>query len=82
MKPPDAVPAERAGGALAPAVARRCRPFRAPLLVELDTQLDVRLVRPVAQRLPLLIRHRHRALAWLLTELGRLLCGPPMPAPG
>ena len=60
---------------LAASLASRCQQFLAPLLVELDTQLDVRLVRTLGQSITLLIRHRQRALALLLTELGSLLCG-------
>jgi hypothetical protein len=46
-----------------------------------DTQLDARLVRPLAQTVGLLVRQRHRALALLLRELGSPLCGSaPTPA--
>ncbi len=76
MKPSEGVPAMPAGAVLAATLADRCRQFLAPLLVELDAQLDVRLVRTLGQSITLLIRHSHRALALLLTELGSLLCGP------
>lgn len=76
MEPIAAAPAAPRGADLSATLARRCTAFLAPLLRQLDAQLDVRLVRTLAQTVGLLVRHRNRALALLLTELGSLLCGP------
>jgi len=57
-------------------VGERCWRFLQPLLRELDAVLDVRLVRTMAATVSALVRHRNRALAPLLSELGAYLAGP------
>lgn len=54
-------------------VAQRLSAFLAPLLRQLDHQLDVRLVRTFAATVVNLVRQRDRTLSLLLTELGELL---------
>src|SRR5215831_11984815 len=67
---------ELAGSPLATELAQRCGAFLHPLLVQLDAQLDRRLVRTFAHSVCALVQHRHRALALLLSELGAYLAGP------
>jgi len=67
---------ELAGSPLATELAQRCGAFLHPLLVQLDAQLDRRLVRTLAHSVCALVQHRHRALALLLSELGAYLAGP------
>ena len=61
---------------LAGQVAEECFGFLRPLLRSLDRKLDVRLVRTLADSVTAIVRHRNRALALLLSELGSLLAGP------
>lgn len=68
--------AQGAPPTLADQVARQCVAMLAPLLVQLDTILDVRLVRTLAASVLAVVRHRHRSLALLLSELGAVLAGP------
>jgi hypothetical protein len=70
------VPERLVGGPLAAEMARRCVVYLAPLLEQLDAQLDRRLVRTLAHGVLALVRHRHRALALLLSELGAYLTDP------
>jgi hypothetical protein len=62
--------------ALAGEVARGCFEFLRPLLRDLDERLDVRLVRTLADSVVAIVRHRNRALALLLSELGSVIAGP------
>ena len=57
-------------GELARAVGRRCFAYLRPCLRQLDTHLDVRLVRTLANLVPVLIARRSRADALLLSQLG------------
>jgi hypothetical protein len=57
-------------------VARGCFGFLRSLLRELDGKLDVRLVRTLANSVLAVVRHRNRALALLLSELGSVIAGP------
>lgn len=50
--------------------------YLTPLLRQLDSQIDLRLVRTFANTVVALVRNRNRSLALLLTELGSLLAGP------
>jgi len=61
---------------LANQLAQQCFQFLGPLLVQLDQQLDLRLVRTLANTITALIRHRNRSLALLLSELGAYLTSP------
>jgi len=70
------VPQPLGGGALATELAQRCGAFLQPLLVQLDAQVDCRLVRTLAHSVIALVQHRNRALALLLSELGGYLAGP------
>jgi hypothetical protein len=70
------VPERLAGGPLAAQLAARCVAFVHPLLVQLDAELDCRLVRTLAHSVVALVQHRHRALALWLSELGAYLAGP------
>jgi hypothetical protein len=67
---------EAAGRVLADALSARCVTFLQPFLVQLDTRLDVRLVRTLAATVTALLRHRNRPLGLLLSELGAYLSGP------
>jgi hypothetical protein len=67
---------ERESEALAMQVEERCFGFLRPLLRELDQQLDLRLVRTLANTVTALIRHRNQSLALLLSELGAYLTSP------
>jgi hypothetical protein len=69
-------PERLAGGPLAQLLAQRCEAFLQPLLVQLDAHVDCRLVRTLAHSVLALVRHRNRALALLLSELGAYLTGP------
>lgn len=53
-----------------------CFEFLRPLLRALDEKLDVRLVRTIAGAVVAMVRHRNRALALLLSELGAMIAGP------
>ncbi|MBI4497604.1 MAG: hypothetical protein HY689_06895 [Chloroflexi bacterium] len=64
------------GRGLAGQVAERCGQFLGPLLERLDRELDLRLVRTVANVVTALVRHRNRPQALLLSELGGYLAGP------
>ena len=64
------------GDELATTLGGRCAQFLRPLLQQLDRQLDVRLVRTLAAGVTAVVRHRHRPLALLLSELGACLAGP------
>lgn len=68
----------RAGGGkeLAGQVGRSCFEFLRPLLVKLDKQLDLRLVRTMANTVVAVVRHRNRPVALLLSELGAYLADP------
>jgi hypothetical protein len=68
--PPPDIPE---AAALSREVAHRLECYLAPLLVQLDQRMDVRLVRTFAATLVNLVRHRDRTLSLLLTELGELL---------
>jgi hypothetical protein len=70
------VPERLEGGPLAAELAQRCVAYLHPLLGQLDQQLDCRLVRTLAHSVLALVRHRNRALALLLSELGAYLTGP------
>lgn len=61
---------------LAERTAGDCIDFLRPLLRELDRKLDVRLVRTMADAVLAIVRHRNRALALLLSELGSVILGP------
>lgn len=64
------------GKELAGQVARNCFDFLRPLLVQLDRQLDLRLVRTMANTVIAVVRHRNRPVALLLSELGAYLADP------
>ena len=68
--------AARDGQDLAAEVGEACWRFLQPLLRDLDTALDVRLVRTLATTVSALVRHRNRATALLLSGLGAYLAGP------
>jgi hypothetical protein len=70
------IPERLAGGPLASELAQQCVGYLQPLLERLDAQVDRRLVRTLAHSVLALVRHRHRALALLLSELGAYLAGP------
>lgn len=71
----DGEATEEEDRALAGEVARECWDFLAPLSKRLDVKLDVRLVRTLALSVMAIVRHRNRALALLLSELGCLIAG-------
>ncbi|HZS00149.1 MAG TPA: transposase [Chloroflexota bacterium] len=76
MQNTELVPQPLEGGPLAQLMAQRCAAYLHPLLTSLDAQLDCRLVRTLAHSVLALVRHRNRALALLLSELGAYLAGP------
>ena len=53
----------------------RCYQFVRPLLHDLSTQMDRRLVQTFLDLLPVIILHRHRNQGLLLSELGGFLLG-------
>src|SRR5690348_17234203 len=57
-------------------LAERLPHLFAPLLIVLDKQLDVRLVRTFLVTIAAIIQFRNRAQGLLLSELGALLTGP------
>lgn len=57
-------------------LAARLDHFLAPLLVDLDVLLDVRLVRTFAALVHVIIQFRHNSHGLLLTELGSALMSP------
>lgn len=65
-----------AGRRLSQAVAEQCRTFLGPWLRQLDARLDRRLVRTAQAAVGAIVRHRQRAQALLLSELGAYLTGP------
>ena len=67
---------------LAERVAGDCFDFLRPLMKELDEKLDVRLVRTLANAVLAIVRHRNRALALLLSDVGAVLAGPKRAPPG
>ena len=69
-----------AAGVLADHLRQRLRQFLRPLLVELDTCLDARLVRTFVRLLEVILSFRHRQHGLLLSELGGYLL-PPQHAP-
>lgn len=62
--------------ALSGEVAEGCFEFLKPLLERLDQQIDLRLVRTLADGVTAIVRHRNRPFALLLSELGGYLAGP------
>lgn len=64
------------GKELARQVGKGCFDFLRPLLVQLDRQLDLRLVRTMANTVIAVVRHRNRPVALLLSELGAYLADP------
>lgn len=64
------------GAKLAGETAERCWAYLRPLLRDLDAQLDVRLVRTLANTVTALVRQRNRPVGLLLSELGAYLTGP------
>ncbi len=66
----------QADDALADHLYQRLARFLAPLLHELDRQLDVRLVRTFLATIRAIIAWRHRAYGLLLSELGAYLDSP------
>jgi hypothetical protein len=60
---------------LAREIGQRCFGFLRPFLHKLDAQLDRRLVRTLANLVPVLLGRRDRANALLLSELGDALGG-------
>src|SRR5437667_142427 len=71
------VPQERIDAPLLAATLReRLSTFVAPLLSDLDQQIDSRLVRTFASALEVIIRFRHRSYGLLLSEMGAYLLSP------
>ncbi len=67
---------EGVDGELSAEVAEGCIGYLRPLMKGLDEKLDVRLVRTLANSVLSIVRHRNRALALLLSELGAFIAGP------
>jgi hypothetical protein len=67
---------KQAAGAISDHLRQRLTTFVAPLLEELDAQLDARLVRTFQATLEVLLRFRHRQYGLLLSELGAWLLSP------
>src|SRR5437763_8191357 len=65
-----------AAGAISDHLRQRLTAFLAPLLTELDAQIDARLVRTFRQFVEVLLCFRHRNYGLLLSELGAYLAGP------
>lgn len=57
-------------GELARRVGRKCFAYLRPGLRQLDTHVDVRLMRTLANLIPVLIARRSRTDALLLSQLG------------
>jgi hypothetical protein len=62
--------------AIANTLTVKCFTFLKPLLKELDKTLDLCLVRTLANTITAIVRHRQRATALLLSELGAYLTDP------
>ena len=67
---------EGGDGVLAREVARDWLEFLKPLLDKLERQIDLRLVRTMANAVTALVCHRNRPFALLLSELGAYLAEP------
>jgi hypothetical protein len=65
-----------ASQAIANKITLKCFTFLRPFLKQLDRTLDLRLVRTLANTVTAIVRHRQRATALLLSELGAYLTSP------
>ena len=61
---------------LAIGIGGRCHGFLSPFLRQLDTHLDQRLVRTLANTVVAMIENRNKRFCLMLSELGALLAGP------
>ena len=71
---------KQAPGAISAHLRGQLAAFLAPLLAQLDTRVDARLVRTFQRTIDVLIAFRHRNYGLLLSELGGYLL-PPEHAP-